>query len=136
GAGIVDAYGAYLNVKPVSSTTTSTSSTTSTVPIETTTTTSTTTTTTTLPTTTKCWDGTHQYLRRNSDQARKFCKCAASIYDYESYSRISLTTNAYQYLDTGNNENWETVLIPNYGRPIHRVKCTGNWYYANQTYFV
>ena len=84
----------------------------------------------------QCWEGNNTYLRKTGSQASKFCKCAIGIYNYQSYNSISSTTNAYEYLDSGNNENWITNLLSNYRRPIYRVKCAdNNWYYTNQDYF-
>jgi minor extracellular protease Epr len=84
----------------------------------------------------KCWDGSNEYLRRWSNQMRKFCKCAAGVYDYEGHSRISGRENAYQYIDTGNNENWEVSLRTNYRRPVYQVECADNEIYpTNVDYF-
>ncbi len=84
----------------------------------------------------KCWSADYKYLSTSMSQAKKFCKCAAGIYDYKDYSSISSRANAYQYVDSTNNENWKTRLVSNFYRPIYRVKCTdGNWYKTNQDYY-
>ncbi len=117
GAGVVDAYGAYLYVKSPTTTTTTTTIPTTTVP---TTTTTVVTTTTTLPQT-KCWSGTYQYLLKNNNQAKKFCKCAQDTYGYRSYNTVSGKKIAYYYVDSGNNQNW-AVSSKSTSSPIYQVQ--------------
>jgi subtilisin family serine protease len=147
GAGVVDAYGAYLYVKQPTTTTVPTTTTTipntttttiitttTTVPTTTTTIITTTTTTTTIPLT-KCWSGSYQYLDRNANQARKFCKCAQGTYGYKSYSSYSKRATVYYYLDSGNNMNWNVGSKSAYF-PIYRVVCTnGQAYATNVDYY-
>jgi len=130
------------NSTSTTSSTTTSASTTTTIEPTTTTSTPTTSTTTTAPTTTttappsaKCWSASYRYLYMNSNQFRKFCKCAQGTYGYSSYISVSGRKTAYQYVDAGNNENWETKSISTYAS-ANRVKCTdGKWYYTNQDYY-
>jgi len=86
---------------------------------------------------TKCWSAEYTYLIRGRSSFRKFCKCAEGNYGYQRYSRISGRATAYRYLDTGNNENWETAPISNYKRPAYRVRCSdGNWYNTNEDHLI
>jgi len=86
-------------------------------------------------TTVKCWSATYQYLYRNANQAKKFCKCAQGNYGYKSYSSTIGTKTVYYYLDTGNNNNW-AVSLRSSSFPIYQVKCTDNkWYSTNKDYF-
>lgn len=101
----------------------------------TTTTTTSTTTTVTLPEN-MCWSEDMGFLYRTKYQARKFCKCATGTYGYESYSESSGERATYSYIDTGDNDNWETSCSDEYHQ-IFRVKCTDNiWYYTNEDYFI
>jgi len=186
GAGVVDAYGAYLYVGSTPTTTTTTTTTTTsittttfnvttttittttttvpttttTVPtttttiptttttVPTTTTTTTTSTTTTLPPTTttsstttttlptgKCWSGSNQYLYRNYNQLRKFCKCAEGNYGYNSYSFSFGRRTVYYYVDSGNNEKWDVTSRASY-LPVRQVVCTdGKTYSTNIDYY-
>ncbi len=85
--------------------------------------------------TTKCWSSEYVYLKRSSSQFRKFCKCAEGTYGYNSYSYAWGKKTAYQYKDTGDNENWEAKPSTTYF-PAYRVRCTdGNWYETNQDYY-
>ncbi len=87
------------------------------------------------PSVVKCWSAQYQYLYRNSNQMKKFCKCAQGIYGYSSYSYSYGRKTVYKYVDSGNNQNWEVTSTPsNY--PVYRVKCTnGSWYSTNQDYY-
>ena len=81
-----------------------------------------------------CWNGNNQYIIRNSNQFKKFCKCAEGTYAYSSYGYAWGKLTAYQYVDSGDNENWETSSTLYYF-PANRIKCSdGNWYYLNQDY--
>ncbi|MCP3686020.1 MAG: S8 family serine peptidase [bacterium] len=81
-----------------------------------------------------CWDGNNEYLKRNLNQLKKFCKCAEGNYAFAGMSYVRESTTAYQYVDYGDNTNWETTAISNFF-PIYRVKCAdGNWYYTNQNH--
>ncbi len=85
--------------------------------------------------TVKCWSAEYTYLKRSSSQFKKFCKCVEGTYGYQSYSYSWGKKTAYQYADSGNNENWETISSNTYF-PAYRVRCTdGNWYNANQDYY-
>ena len=84
--------------------------------------------------TVQCWEGDYRYLRRTSSQLSKFCKCAQGTYGYKSYNSVSGTRTVYQYIDTGNNNNWATISTQNNG--LYRVRCNNNnWYYTNVDYF-
>jgi len=82
-----------------------------------------------------CWNGGYQYLYRNNGQAGKFCKCAQGTYGYKSYvSKIARAT-VYQYVDTGNNENW-SVTSRSSNLPVYQVTCTdGVAYLTNNNYY-
>ncbi|MCD6500625.1 peptidase S8 [bacterium] len=83
----------------------------------------------------KCWSGKYRYLKRSRSQFRKFCKCAEGNYGYKSYSYVRGRQTAYRYVDSGDNENWETKPTSTY-YPASRVKCIdGSWYYTNQDYY-
>lgn len=83
----------------------------------------------------KCWDAKFQYLKRSMNQFKKFCECAQGSYGYRSYSYIRGRYTTYQYIDTENNENWETKSTSTY-YPAYRIKCTDeNWYNTNQDYY-
>lgn len=84
---------------------------------------------------TQCWSADYQYLYRNRNQLKKFCKCAEGNYGYNSYSYTWGRRTVYRYTDSGNNENWEVTSRYSY-LPVYRVMCTdGVWYNANQDYF-
>ncbi|MFC2143865.1 hypothetical protein ACFLQO_00680 [Candidatus Aenigmatarchaeota archaeon] len=81
-----------------------------------------------------CWDGDSQYIIRSSSQFKKFCKCAEGTYAYSSYGYAWGKLTAYQYDDSGDNENWETSPTLYYF-PANKIKCAdGNWYELNQNY--
>jgi hypothetical protein len=81
-----------------------------------------------------CWDGDNQYIIRNSNQFRKFCSCAEGMYSYTTYGYAWGKLTAYQYVDSGNNDNWQTGSA-SYYFPAYRIKCAdGNWYDLNQDY--
>jgi hypothetical protein len=83
----------------------------------------------------KCWDGNNGYLKRSTSQFRKFCKCVEGNFRYKRASYVWATRQAYQYIDTGNNENWETTAISNF-LPAYRIQCSdGEWYYTNLDYY-
>ncbi len=87
------------------------------------------------PTAVLCWAGSNQYLYRNNGQVAKFCKCASGIYGFNSYRRKIARVTVYQYLDTGDNENWEVVSRSSIW-PVYQVTCTdGNVYLTNQDYY-
>jgi len=83
----------------------------------------------------KCWSGSNTYLYRANSQAAKFCKCASGIYGFESYLRKFARVTVYQYVDTGDNENWE-VTSRSSNLPVYQVTCTdGTAYPTNQDYY-
>lgn len=85
--------------------------------------------------TTKCWSAEYTYLKRSNNHFKKFCKCAEGNYGYKSYSYARGRQTAYQYVDAGDNENWETKSTSTY-YPAYKVKCSdGNWYDTNQDYY-
>ena len=85
--------------------------------------------------TTQCWNAEYQYLYRNRNQMRKFCKCAEGNYGYNSYSYTWGRRTVYMYADSGNNENWDISSRSSY-LPVYKVMCTdGIWYNTNQDYF-
>jgi subtilisin family serine protease len=117
------------------STTTSTTSSTSTSSTTSSSSTSTTSSTTTTISTNKCWNAQYQYLYMNSNQMRKFCKCAEGEYGYQSYSYSFGTKTVYYYVDSGNNLNWAVSSRP-FFIPVYRVRCSnGQWYSTNQNYY-
>ena len=86
------------------------------------------------PTAVLCWSGSNKYLYRNKDQAKKFCKCAEGTYGYKSYDYKKERVTVYQYVDTGDNENWEVKSKSSY-LPVYQVKCSdGKIYLTNQNY--
>jgi hypothetical protein len=83
----------------------------------------------------KCWSASYQYLLRNSNQAKKFCKCAQGTYGYNSYSYNFGRKTVYYYSDSNDNNNWAVNSMSSF-YPIYRVKCTdGQWYSTNKDYF-
>ena len=83
----------------------------------------------------QCWSGDYQYLYRNRNQLKKFCKCAQGTYGYKSYNYSWGRKTVYQYLDSGDNENWE-VTSRSYYLPVDKVTCTdGGVYPTNEDYF-
>jgi len=83
----------------------------------------------------KCWSGSNTYLYRANSQAAKFCKCASGIYGFESYLRKFARVTVYQYVDTGDNENWE-VTSRSSNLPVYQVTCTDEVIYlTNQDYY-
>jgi serine protease len=87
------------------------------------------------PSAVKCWSGGYQYLYRNNSQAKKFCKCASGIYGYSSYSYTWSRKIVYQYVDSGDNENWGVVSASSY-LPVYQVTCTnGVAYPTNKDYY-
>jgi len=85
--------------------------------------------------TTKCWSSEFAYIKRSSTQFKKFCKCTEGTYAYQSYGYVWGKRTAYQYRDSGDNENWETRSSKTYF-PAYRVRCAdGSWYYTNQDYY-
>ena len=127
GAGVVNAYGAYLAIKPTEPIPTPT-------PSPTPTPTPTSTPTPTPAPEVMCWSGSYQYLYQNSNQAKKFCKCAQGTYGYKSYKYEWSKQITYQYVDTGNNENWN-VTSKSSNLPIYQVTCTDDLpYLTNQNY--
>ncbi|MHA1287509.1 MAG: S8 family peptidase [Candidatus Thorarchaeota archaeon] len=123
------------SITTTESSTTSVPTTSSTTTVPTTETTTSTELTTTVTPTVKCWDGSNQLLYRNRKQMRKFCKCAQGTYDYSSYSYSWGRRTVYYYVDSGDNEKWETKTRYSY-LPVHRVKCVdGNYYPTNQDYY-
>ncbi|MEM3755335.1 MAG: S8 family peptidase [Candidatus Bathyarchaeia archaeon] len=82
-----------------------------------------------------CWSASYQYLYRNSNQAKKFCKCAMGSYGYQSYSYSFARKTVYYYLDTGDNENWSTSTRSS-NLPVYQVKCLdGKTYSTNKDYY-
>ncbi|MFH1473568.1 MAG: S8 family peptidase [Candidatus Aenigmatarchaeota archaeon] len=83
----------------------------------------------------KCWSGDYQYLYRNSNQMKKFCKCAMGIYGYNSYSYSWGRETVYYYLDSGNNEEWDTNSRSSY-LPVNKVVCAdGEPYSTGEDYY-
>jgi hypothetical protein len=83
---------------------------------------------------TLCWSGNNGYLIRNTNQARKFCKCAQGTYGYKNYSYTFGRKTAYKYNDSGNNTNWLVSSTSSYN-PITQVTCTdGVSYPTNKDY--
>ncbi|MCK5282800.1 MAG: thrombospondin type 3 repeat-containing protein [Nanoarchaeota archaeon] len=83
----------------------------------------------------QCWSASYQYLTKDNNQAKKFCKCASGVYGYLDYGDSKGLKTSYSYIDTEDNENWETAgsSSPN---PIDEVQCTdGLLYYTNQDHF-
>jgi len=84
---------------------------------------------------TKCWSGNYQYLYKNANQAKKFCKCASGTYGYKTYNSKWLKSLVYKYTDTGNNENW-AVSSQNSYSPVYKVTCSdGLVYPTNKDYY-
>ncbi|MFH0928905.1 MAG: S8 family peptidase [Candidatus Aenigmatarchaeota archaeon] len=73
----------------------------------------------------KCWSGDYQFLYRNSNQMKKFCKCAMGTYGYNSYSYSWGRKTVYYYLDSENNENWVVSSRSSY-LPVNKVVCADN----------
>jgi hypothetical protein len=86
--------------------------------------------------TTKCWSASYQYLLyMNSNQAKKFCKCAQGTWGYNSYKYNFASKTTYYYLDSGNNNNWAVSSRSSYIL-IYQVTCTdGKAYPTNKDYF-
>ena len=83
----------------------------------------------------KCWSADYQYLYRNRNQLRKFCKCAQGTYGYNNYSYSWGRATVYYYTDSGNNENWNTTSRFSY-LPVYQVECNdGKNYPTNQDYY-
>ena len=78
-----------------------------------------------------CWSGGNQYLYRNSSQAKKFCKCAEGTYGYKSYNYSRGRQTVYQYVDTGDNENWDVESRSSYS-PVSEVTCTDGVVYSTK----
>jgi len=86
------------------------------------------------PTGVMCWSADYQYLHQKNSQAKKFCKCAQGTYGYKSYDYKKERVTVYQYVDTGDNENWEVKSKSSY-LPVYQVKCSdGKIYLTNQNY--
>jgi len=86
------------------------------------------------PTGVMCWSADYQYLHQKNSQAKKFCKCAQGTYGYKSYDYKKERVTVYQYVDTGDNENWEVKSKSSY-LPVYQVKCSdGKIYPTNQNY--
>jgi hypothetical protein len=80
-----------------------------------------------------CWSAFNKFLYKNSNQAKKFCKCATGTYGYRAYSSKGMGT-AYKYTDTANNNVWTTAGI--FSGSVYRVQCPdGKYYYTNQNYY-
>jgi hypothetical protein len=87
------------------------------------------------PTAVKCWSAEYQYLYKSSSQAKKFCKCAQGTYGYNSYSYTWGRKTVYQYIDSGDNENWE-VTSKTSNLPVDKVTCKdGKEYSTKQDYY-
>jgi serine protease len=87
------------------------------------------------PVATKCWNAEYQYLSRNNNQAKKFCKCAQGVYAYKNYSYTFGRKTAYKYNDSGDNTNW-LVSSASSSNPIAKVTCTdGISYPTNKDYY-
>ena len=87
------------------------------------------------PETELCWEAENEYLYRNRNQAKKFCKCAQGDYGYLSYSYFWGRGTVYRYIDSGDNENWVVSSRSSY-LPITSVKCLdGMSYSTNQDYY-
>jgi minor extracellular protease Epr len=84
---------------------------------------------------TKCWSASYQYLYMNSNQAKKFCKCAQGTYGYKSYKYNFARKTVYYYLDSNDNNNWDVSSRSSYN-PIYQVTCTdGKIYQTNKDYY-
>ena len=82
----------------------------------------------------QCWEGNNAYLRRNTAQYRKFCKCAQGTYGYGGSIRTVSRRTVFYYINSGDNTNWATSSIRDNG--VSRVKCSnGVWYNTNQDYY-
>ena len=82
-----------------------------------------------------CWSGSNGYLAQNRNQAKKFCSCAQGSYGYSSYNSERSRMTVYRYTDIGDNENWE-VSSSSARSGINQVKCLDkNWYTTNQDYY-
>lgn len=82
-----------------------------------------------------CWDGSNEYLYRSRSQLNKFCKCAQGIYKYNSYRYSRARATVYQYVDSGDNENWQVDSRSSY-LPVYEVICSdNNSYITNQNYY-
>ena len=82
----------------------------------------------------KCWSGTNEYLFRDPDQAKKFCKCAEGDYGYNSYKLSPGKKTSWKYDNTANEIVWDIAseLTRN---PISSVICNdGNVYLTNLDY--
>jgi serine protease len=82
-----------------------------------------------------CWSGSNEYLYRNRNQMRKFCKCAQGTYGYNSYSYTWGRKSVFEYMNSGDNENWEVTSRYSY-LPVYSVTCTdGEVYLTNEDYY-
>lgn len=82
-----------------------------------------------------CWSGDNEYLYRNRNQMRKFCKCAQGDYGYNNYRYVFGRETVYQYVNSGDNENWGVNSRSSYV-PVYEVICSDSKVYpTNQDYF-
>jgi len=82
-----------------------------------------------------CWSKDNVYLYKNSNQAKKFCKCAQGTYGYKSYTSKWLKSTVYKYVNTSNNENWSVTSQNSYS-PVYQVTCSDNKIYpTNEDYY-
>lgn len=82
-----------------------------------------------------CWSGDYQYLYRDRNQLKKFCKCAEGNYGYKSYKYSWRQKTVHQYVDSGDNENWETASKSS-RRAVYQATCTdGKAYKTDQDYY-
>ena len=65
---------------------------------------------------------------------KKFCKCAQGNYGYSSYRYTFGRETVYQYVNSGDNENWAVSSRSSY-LPVYEVICSDNKAYpTNQDY--
>ncbi len=78
----------------------------------------------------KCWSSSYNYLRNGGDsnQLKKFCKCAQGAYSYKGYRTSQGTKKAYWYSNSGDNLIWDTISGFVY-RPVYNVRCSDGVYY-------
>ena len=81
----------------------------------------------------ECWSGTNEYLFRDPDQAKKFCKCAEGDYGYQSFKSNRSLKTVYKYDNTADNTIWSASSLDS--NPITSVICTdGVAYPTDQDY--
>lgn len=84
-----------------------------------------------------CWSSSYNYLKNGGDsnQLKKFCKCAQGAYSYKGYRTLRGTKTAYWYIDSRDNLEWATTPGPVF-RPVYNVRCSDGVYYpTNVDYY-